>query len=166
MPTQQRNGGGNASAAQVLRDKETRIRLDDCTYIINRANASPALEMLLSLGPILEDLTLPMDKDAEIRELPVGKILARLNSPDFGQLRNFLIAQINVVRDGAKPYRFADNYDAHLDMYPAHYVPVLVKSFGFQFSRFFRAGAGALGLVPAKFRAMLDPTASPEQPSE
>jgi hypothetical protein len=166
MQTQQRNGGGNASAAQLLRDRETRIRLDDCTYIINLSNASPALEMLLSLGPILEDLTLPMDKDAEIRELPVGKILARLNSPDFGQLRNFLIAHINVIRDGAKPYRFADNYDQHLDMYPAHYVPVLVKSFGFQFSRFFRAGAGALGLVPAKFRAMLDPTASPEQPSE
>jgi hypothetical protein len=159
------NNGGNTAQVQQLRERETRLRLDDCTYIINLSNASPALEMLLSLGPVLEDLTLPMDKGAEVRELPIGKILARINSPELRTVRDFLIAQVNVLIDGGKPYRLVDNYDAHLDRYPAHYVPLLVKSFGFQFSRFFHAGAGVLDIVPPKFRAMLDPTAAPVPPS-
>jgi hypothetical protein len=138
----------------IKREREQRLELDGVTYVINLANASPAFEMALSLGPLLKDLSVLLDKGGEVRELPIGAVLAQLGSPGFRELRHFLIEHVNVARDGAKPYRFSDRYDEHLDAYPSHYIPVLWKSFLFQFARFVRAGGIASSLFPEKIRAV------------
>ena len=143
------------------RETEQRVKIDDVTYIINLANASPALEVVMSLGTLLEDLTVATDKEGDVKEVPIGKILARLNSPEFRELRTFLISYVNVSIEGQKPFRFSERYDAHLDAYPSHYMALLWKSFAFQFARFFRGGAGASSLLPPALRAMLSNAGKP-----
>ena len=135
---------------------ELRFALDDVTYIINKANAAPALEMALTLAPMFAELKVEVDKDGDVKELPVGAILSHLGSSQFKEMRDFLVAQVNVSRAGEKPYRFSDQYEAHMNVYPSHYIPVIAKSFGFQFGRFFRAGGAAGSLVPAKFRSLFE----------
>ena len=135
---------------------ELRFALDDVTYIINRANAAPALEKALSLAPMFAELKVEMDSDGDVKELPVGAILSHLGSAQFREMRDFLIDHVNVSRAGEKPYRFSERYEAHMNVYPSHYIPVIAKSFGFQFGRFFRAGGAAGSLVPAKLRSLFD----------
>ena len=145
----------NARATSLpMREKEQRHKIDDVTYILNLSSASPAFEMMLALGPMLEDLSVAMDKGGDVRELPIGKVLARLRSPEFTELRSFLISHVVCVRDGLKPYRFEDQYEQHLEAYPSHYIAILWRSFVFQFARFFRGGGGA-SLLPKKLRDLL-----------
>jgi len=139
--------------------RELRVKLDDVTYVLTLANASPALEMVLSLGPMLEELTFSMGRDGDVREFPLGKILKGLASPEFRTMREFLQAHIAVSREGAQPYRLSEEatYAAHLDAYPHHYMPLMMKAFTFQFARFFPAG-GLAKYLPEALRARF-PTA-------
>jgi Phage tail assembly chaperone protein, TAC len=136
---------------------ELRFVLDDVTYIINAANAAPGLEMALSLAPMLSELTVKMKDDGpHIDDLPIGTIFAHLADPSVKTVRDYLIAQVNVSRANERAYRFSDHYDAHMNEFPSHYFPVLIKSFGFQFGRFFRAGGVAAFLVPDKLRSLFE----------
>jgi hypothetical protein len=135
---------------------ELRFALDDVTYVINMANAAPALEMALSLAPMFAEMNLSIENKAEIKELPIGVLIAHLGSQEFRAMREYLISHVNVSRMGEKPYRFSDRYEAHMNAYPSHYIPVIGKSFGFQFGRFFRAGGAAAFMVPDKLRSLFE----------
>ena len=133
---------------------EERLVIDDVTYIINRANAAPALEMVFSLAPMFAELKITMDKDGEMQEVPLGAILGHLNSPAFRAMREYLIGHVSVSRAGEKPYCMADHYDMHMNAYPSHYLPLIWKCFTFQFGSFFRVGGAAASLLPSKLQAL------------
>lgn len=148
-------------STHIKREQERRLQLDGVTYILNLANASPAMEMALSLTTLLQDLTVSMDKTGDVKELPVGKVLAQLGGAECRELRRFLIDYVNVAPEGtAKPYRFAERYDDHMNAYPSHYLPVLWASVQFQFGRFFRAGGAAASLLPAQLRSLFQQKAA------
>ena len=76
-------------------------------------------------------------------------------------MREYLISHVNVSRANEKAYRFSDRYEAHMNAYPSHYIPVIAKSFGFQFGRFFRAGGAAAFMVPDKLRSLFETATTP-----
>jgi hypothetical protein len=140
---------------------ELRFVLDDVTYIINVANAAPALEMALSLAPMFAEMNVSIENNKEIKELPIGVLLSHLGSREFREMREYLISHVNVSRANEKAYRFSDRYEAHMNAYPSHYIPVIAKSFAFQFGRFFRAGGAAAFMVPAKLRSLFETEQTP-----
>ena len=140
---------------------ELRFVLDDVTYVITVANAAPALEMALSLAPMFAEMNISVEGQAEIKELPIGVLLSHLGSKEFRAMREYLISHVNVSRANEKAYRFADRYEAHMNAYPSHYIPVIAKSFAFQFGRFFRAGGAAAFMVPDKLRSLFEVGTTP-----
>jgi hypothetical protein len=140
---------------------ELRFVLDDVTYIINIANAAPAVEMALSLAPMFAEMNLSIENKVEINELPIGVLISHLGSKEFRSMREYLISHVNVSRANEKAYRFSDRYEAHMNAYPSHYIPVIAKSFGFQFGRFFRAGGAAAFMVPDKLRSLFETATTP-----
>jgi hypothetical protein len=135
---------------------ELRFVIDDVTYVIEIANAAPALEVAVSLAPMLATLNISLENKLELKEFPIGIMIAYLANPNFRSVREYLVQHINVQRPGQKPYRMSDQYEAHMNAYPSHYIQLIARSFKFQFLRFFRVGGAAGDLVPEKLRTMFE----------
>lgn len=133
-----------------------RFTLDDVTYALTLAAAEPAWDMLMTVGPMLQDLSLTVGADNKIHEWPVGRILQGLGSPEFRELRVFLLKHTAAQRAGAQPFRLEDEgaRAAHFNKYRSHFVPLLARGFMFQFSDFFAGGALAQ-MLPVKVRDTL-----------